>query len=158
MSHEADFYARMVADTTPVVGLVAILTGGIYQASALSPLGITRETTAAAFDANGYLKPCALVRQGAIIPTGDVVDYDAQMESVRQTVQVWLYSDEASGYTAIDAAIARLRLLFFGIPLADTFEPRVSRVRDRERDPAALKNASMAIMDFQLDFVLEIGG
>ena len=62
MSRETDFETRMEADAT----LAAILTGGVYTSGAVGELGITRETTSAAFDSNGYLKPCALVRQCAL--------------------------------------------------------------------------------------------
>lgn len=150
MSREGDFAARMTGDAT----LMAILTGGVHQAGLLGVERITRETVAAAFDANGYLKPCALVQQRADVPTGDVVDYIAQVTSNRQIVEIWVYQD-SPGYTAIDAALARLRTLFFGYQFSDTFELRIANVLDRERDDGSLAGASMARQDWQVDSIVD---
>lgn len=150
MSRESDFATRMTGDAT----LMAILTGGVHQSGAVGIEGITRETVAAAFDANGYLKPCALVAQRGDIPTGDVVDYLAQVTSNRQIVEIWVYQD-APSYTAIDAALARLRTLFFGHWFSDTFEIRLANVLDRERDEGSLSGASMARQDWQVDSIVD---
>lgn len=143
MALEDDFATRMVADTA----LMAILTGGVWKSGAVGRLGITREVAASAFDATGYLKPCALVRQRAMAPTGDVDDTGAGMASAAQTVEVWLYED--TGYTAIDGAMARLFALLHGHVFAGGwFEARWSNTIDRQRDAGALAGASLARMDF----------
>ena len=86
MSRENDFYTRMIADAT----LVAILTGGVWKKESTGVEGITRETAAAAFDANSYLKPCALVRERELVPDNAVRDPMAQVTSASQTVEIWL--------------------------------------------------------------------
>lgn len=150
MSFESEIAAILDADAT----LDALLTGGIHQSSTVGVNGITRETTPSAFDANGYLKPSALVRQRNRVPTGDVLDFDAQIESARQIVEVWLYADSSAGYSTLDTAAARIRVLLMGETLTDSFELRLALWLDRQRDNGALANAAMQRLDFQVDFVL----
>jgi len=149
VAREDDFRTRMTGDTT----LMATLTGGVYTSSAVGPEGITRDTTPTAFDASGYLKPCALVRQRGSVPTGEVVDYNDRTTSARQIVEIWLYQDR--GYSAIDTALARLYVLFQGHQWSNSFETRLANVLDRQRDPGALAGASMARQEWQVDFILE---
>ena len=78
--------------------LAGTLTGGVWAATEIS-----RQNTAAAFDANGEILPCALVRLEAESP---VPPYDT---SSRLFVVVLFY--QRSGYTAIDAAVARTFVL-----------------------------------------------
>lgn len=148
MSYEAEVAAILAADPT----LNAILTGGIFATATIGRSGITRKNTPSAFDADGYLKPCALVKERDIVPIGDVLDFDAQLESARQAVEVWLY--ENSGYANIDAAVARVRALLMGEMLANSFELRLALHVRRRRDEGALAGASMERLDFQVDFVL----
>lgn len=138
MSRETDFETRMEADAS----LMAILTGGVYAAGSLGLLGITRETVPAAFDANGYLKPCALVRQRPLIPDLQVIDQIAQVASATQVVEIYVYED--SGYTNIDSALGRLYTLFYGYQFSDSFPVEWLGTLDRERDQGALPGASMA--------------
>lgn len=151
MSFEAEVAAILDADAT----LDALLTGGIYTSSAVGPLGITRDTVPAAFDADGYLKPCALVRQRDRVPVGDVLDYDAKLESARQVVEVWLYDDQGNGYATLDSAAARIRTLLMGEQLTGSFELRLVLWMDRRRDEGALAGAAMERLDFQVDFVMD---
>lgn len=146
MSRESDFAARMRADAT----LIATLTGGIYTREDIGPDGISRETTPGAFDANGYLRPCALVKQRGDLPDGEVVDEGEQTVSARQVVEVWLYQRIA--YAAIDAAKARLYTLFqshqFSGASACAPIRWLGAPVQRERDPGALEHASMERVDF----------
>ncbi len=141
-SREADFATRMAADAT----LMAILTGGVYKAETVGVEGITRESAAAAFDASGYLRPCALVRQRGLIPDGNVIDPMAQVTSATRVVEVWLYQDR--NYDQIDLALARIRALFQGYQFSDSFEVFWINTIDRQRDTGALANASLARIDF----------
>lgn len=149
MAREDDFATRMLADAT----LVAILTGGVHKASEIGGEGISRETTPTAFDATGYLEPAALVKQRGAIPTGDVYDPMSQHTSVRQIIEIWLYADPSVGYTAIDAALSRLYVLFQGYQFNDTAEIRLANLIDRERDTGALNGASLARQDWQVESV-----
>lgn len=148
MSREANFKTRMDADAP----LLAILTGGVYVSGSLGLLGITRETTPSAFDANGYLKPCALVRQRPHIPDLQVVDFTAQVASATQVVEIYVYED--SGYTNIDSALSRLYTLFYGYQFSDSFPVEWLGTLDRERDQGALNGASMARQEWLIANVI----
>lgn len=150
MAHEDDFATLLAADGT----LPGILTGGIYKSGTLGPLGITRATAAAAFDSDGYLKPCALVKERAAVSTADAVDYNTPLKSTRQVVEVWLYQEQGS-YAALDSARARIFALLQGYVVSDGFEVSLAQQLTRLREPGALAGASMARQDWQVDFILQ---
>lgn len=143
MTREADFAARMTGDAT----LMAILTGGVFQAGNVGVEGISRETTPTAFS-GGFLLPCALVRQRALVPDGIVEDDIAQDTGFRQVVEIWLYEDR--GYTSIDSAANRIFVLFQGYQFADSFPVKLVNQIERERDPGALSGASLARLDWEV--------
>lgn len=147
MSRENDFATRMSSDTP----LMAILTGGVHKYSATADTGITRETTPTAFDANGWLKPCALVKQRNLITTTDVVDYVQPVQSNRQIIEVRLY--QRSEYSSIDTAKARLRALFHGHQFSDSFEVKLIEINERLKDAGTLNSAPMEIMQFEISSV-----
>lgn len=150
-SRQNDFYNRMIGDTA----LTTTLTGGIFKSEDVGIEGISRTTTPSAFDALGeYLKPCALVTQRSLVPTGDVLDYGTQVISARQVVEIFLYADSGAGFTAIDTAIARLKVLFMGYVFAGTFEVTLANLIDRARDEGALQGSAMAKMDWQVDSIM----
>jgi hypothetical protein len=131
------------------VTLMAVLTGGVFKAETVGREGVTRETAAAAFDANGYLKPCALVRQRGNVPDGNVSDGITQQTSAAQVVEVYVYEDR--GYSNIDAALDRLYALFQGYAFtgaSGSFPCEWVNTIDRQRDNGALANASLARIDF----------
>jgi hypothetical protein len=136
MAREDDVAAVMAADGA----LMAILTGGVYTAAGAGPLGVTRETTPGAFDADGYLRPAALVRQRGQTPDGVIDDQETQQASAARVVEVWLYED--SGYTNIDAAGERLFRLLHGRKLTGTLPLEWAGGVDRQRDNAALMGAA----------------
>lgn len=148
MSIETDFETRMEADTT----LMAILTGGVYTAGALGRLGINRTDTPAAFDGNGYLLPCALVRERPLVPDLQVNDFLEQIASATQVVEIYVYQD--TGYGSIDSALARLFTLFFGYNFTRTFPLEWIGTLNRERDQGALDGKSMARMEWLVPFVI----
>lgn len=150
MSYESEIAAILDADGT----LDALLTGGIYVSATVGPLGITRETTPSAFDSNDYLKPCALVKEAAIVPTGDVLDFDAQIESARQRVEIWLYADSSAGYSTLDTVALRIRALLMGETLTASFDLQLVLWRTRDRDNGALNGAALERLDWQVDFVM----
>lgn len=92
MSLEDDFIAAMEMDDL----LVAALTGGIY--SALLVGEISRQVTPNAFDVNGELSPCALVKMGVEVPRGPYPD------SVQTPVQLFFYQQRTA--TEIDDAMS----------------------------------------------------
>lgn len=148
MAREEQVAQLLQEDST----LMGILTGGIYARGTVGQNGITRETAPNAFDSHGWLKPCALVKQRGLIPTADVLDYDAKVMSATQVVEVWFYQD--TGYDWIDAAMARVYALLQGYRFSDTFELTLSNVIDRERDRGALDGASLARQDWAVYSIL----
>lgn len=90
----ATLAAYLLADTT----LIALLTGSIHTGTQIS-----RQDTPTAFDSNGEIKPCALLKIESEVPSGP---YET---SSRMFVVVYFY--QRSGYTTIDAALARVYTL-----------------------------------------------
>ena len=78
--------------------LMSVLTGGVHDTSE-----ITRQLAPTAFDANGEIKPCALVK------SGNETAMQHKIQAVQTPVVIYLY--ERSGYAAIDAALARIYTL-----------------------------------------------
>lgn len=149
MALEDDFATRMLADGT----LMAILDGGVYKAGTVGLEGITRETAAGAFDANGYLEPAALVRQRGNVPDNVVRDGMAQKTSAVQVVEIYIYQD--SGYDQIDLAVARIYALLEGWQPTASFPVELVNMIDRQRDTGALAGASLARMDFAVYNVIQ---
>jgi hypothetical protein len=147
VSKESEIAARLSGDAT----LMATLTGGVYVSGTVGIDGITRDATPAAFS-GGYLLPCALVRQRGNIPDGQVSDETAQIDSAIQIVEVWFYQD--SGYTSIDTAMERARVLLRGYSLTNSFPLTLANVIDRQRDDGALHGASLARQDWQVNNIL----
>jgi hypothetical protein len=114
MSREEDVLDLLDSDAP----LLAVLTGGIYAYGDTGLDGITRENTPDAFDANGWLQPCLLIKQRGQIPDGWVDDEIEKLESTIQIVELWFYED--SGYEAIDAAMTRCYATLKGHSFADT--------------------------------------
>lgn len=138
MSAEADIATYLKTDAT----LLATLAGGIYTSAEVGREGITRETVPAAFDGDGYLLPCALVKQRGLTPDNVLVEQETPAASGAQVVDIYVYED--TGYSSIDAALARLRMLLLGHQLANTFPLEWLGDLPRERDDGALQGASMA--------------
>lgn len=147
-SREAEVVTLLSADAT----LTAILAGGVYGFAASGLEGIRRggdSPTNAAFDSNGYLKPCVLVRQRDNVPDGIVSDDEEPLDSTVQVVELYFYQDR--GYDAIDAAIVRARVVLRkaqASAFANSFPPQLAHIVDRFPDNAALNGASGARMDF----------
>lgn len=86
--------AIFLADTT----LMALLTGGVHDTGE-----ITRQLAPSAFDNNGELRPCLLLRGGNEVPM------QAKINAVQTPLVLYLY--QRSGYAAIDAALGRIYTL-----------------------------------------------
>jgi hypothetical protein len=144
MSREHDVKTRLAADAT----LLTILTGRIHADGALGRLGITRDTAPDAFDANGWLLPCALVRERALIPAGDIRDLEAQVASTSQMVEVWLYED--AGFANIEAASNRIYALLQGYPFSGAYPAEWTFSTPVLRDEGTLSGASVQRIDYRI--------
>ena len=74
--------------------LMATLTGGVHTKAEIS-----RQGTPTAFDGNGEILPCALLKVESVVPAGPYT------HSARMVLAVYWY--ERSGYESIEAARAR---------------------------------------------------
>jgi len=100
MSIRTDLRETLEGDAT----LVAILTGGIYDASELPQDGLTPEAAPGAYAANGVtLKPCAVLRFRNMNETEIVGN------SRRRFFEIYFY--QHVGQAQIDIAQARCRAL-----------------------------------------------
>lgn len=91
MSLTATIQALLAADTT----LMATLTGGAHDA-----VEIRRQLTPGAFDANGEIKPCLLVKSG--------VENARENKISAMSTSLMLYFYQRDGFAAIDVALARV--------------------------------------------------
>ena len=76
--------------------LMSILPGGIHS----GVIEISRQSAPGAFDANGELQPCLLVKSGTATPFGPFT------HSHSQTIEMYLY--QRNGYDVITAAARRI--------------------------------------------------
>jgi len=86
--------ALLESDST----LMATLTGGLHTATEIS-----RQGTPEAFDANGEIEPCGLLKFGTVTP------YGPHDHSARLYFSVMLY--QRSGYDNVEAARERIYAL-----------------------------------------------
>lgn len=145
MSREEQFQERMIADTD----LMLILTGGVYTVGELGRDGISRDTAPDAFGEDGYLLPCAIVKQRDMVTDEQVIALTAK--SGQQVVEIYIYEDHA--FVNIDAALSRLFVLFNQHILENAFPAEWVNTIDRERDEGALKGASLARQDWLIPSV-----
>ena len=108
--------AILEADAT----LVALATGGVYDYAEAGPDGISRTTTPDAFDSNGIIKPCILLKSRGGVPDGALTDEGTQYLSVREALEVWFYED--TGYANIEAMRDRVYTLLHATQLTNTFK------------------------------------
>ncbi len=89
-------------------GVAALCTGGIYNAPDISGhLGISRESTPDAYDANGLLQPMCVVRGRGEQPLPSSRRYGSKQIGASETVELWFYDDPDAAYTTIEAARER---------------------------------------------------
>jgi hypothetical protein len=112
MTREAEMKALLIADAP----LMAILTGGIFTEQELGVEGIrrggdntTENPSKNAFDAEGRIKPTLLIREGNVVPYGDLRSGDGEFIAVSQTLM--LYFMEFRGHDQIDLARDRVKVV-----------------------------------------------
>ncbi len=118
-TREREIADLLLADAT----MVTLLPGGIYTDEELGVEGIRRDAgspSAGAFDASGYLKTCAVVRQDALTPFPGVRSIKDKITGTMQFVYVFFY--ERRGHTEIDAAKQRSYEVLEGVRLSDSYQ------------------------------------
>jgi len=149
MSAADDFKAIMIADTT----LMDTLTGGVYTPDDVGPDGITRDTKPA-FDEDGFLMPCALVRERSNVPVRSVSDDELQLQAVDVVVEIYNYED--GQYGEINTAQARQFTLFQGKSVGGSLPVTLINVTPHIRDDGPLGGASLQRQDWLVPLLLGV--
>ena len=102
MTLDASVRTLLIADTN----LMNLLTGGVYTWDVTGKLFISRDNTAtsAAFDTNGVLKPCCMVKIRSSVPVEALTD-PLPLQGERSALELWFYQD--NGYDTIESAKQR---------------------------------------------------
>lgn len=81
------------------VPVTTILTGGIYTVNDLGYKGLSRHNPAcaSAFNATGDLVPCAVIKGLGEKPTHELNDQTTKFATVREMVQIFLYTHGVAG-------------------------------------------------------------
>lgn len=100
--------------------LLATATGGIWDFDETGRLGISRTLTPTAFDSNGIIKPCVLLKSRSYIPDYVLADDSSQYVSAQEMLEAWFY--ESNGYTNILTMRNRVYALTHTVQLTGTFQ------------------------------------
>jgi hypothetical protein len=94
--------------------LVALATGGIFTYDETGRMGIGRSNTltSGAFESDGRIKPCLLIKVRSSTPFGNVADDAARISSARDMLEVWAYQDAA--LTTLTSMLDRVYTLLQG--------------------------------------------
>ena len=142
MSRETEIVARLKGDPA----LMAILTGDIYAYTEIRRQGLSPKGTPDAFDEDGFLQPCCVVKGRGPVPDPNIYDLHQQMVGRRQVLEMWLYED--TGYDAIDAAAERIYALLQGHPFAKAYPTSWAYTTGPLTDDSAVKGASLKRLDY----------
>ena len=154
MSREFEVATLLRADPL----LTSILTGGIFTDEEIGVEGIRRgiapddtNPTKEAFDENGVLRPCAVVRQRGETNYQNIRMPNERMEAVGVVVQVFFY--EFRGHVAIDIARQRVYELLFNTRLPGTYP--LWRIAESPTFPdmGPVANSTVGIQDWQVVFL-----
>lgn len=113
MNLESVIVAALKADTG-AGGVATLLTGGVYSYVETGRLGVNRDGTPSAYDTDGLLKPCAVVKARGAQPDGGADDDGLQVASYRQMVELWFYADGDAALTTIESAKKRAFTVLHG--------------------------------------------
>lgn len=102
--------AILAADAT----LLTTATGGVYNRTALGRMGLNRKNAlaATAFDSNGNIKPCVVLRLRSSSVVDGLGDDANRIVAQREMLECWLY--EYSGYANINTMRSRIFTLLQG--------------------------------------------
>lgn len=103
-TRESQVKALLEAD----VQLMAILTGGVWTDEEVGIEGIRRgddSPTAIAFDADGYLKPCVVIRQSGELPFPGTQSPGQNFTGEAMTIQLFFYQNR--GHDQLELAKRR---------------------------------------------------
>lgn len=105
----------LAADST----LLTIATGGVFVPDDLGRMGLnpSNPQAANAFDSDGHIKPCIVLKIGSATPMDGLSDDGLQRVAQRERMECWFYED--NGYANIDAMRTRVFVDLQGIRLSN---------------------------------------
>jgi len=107
--------AILEADTT----LLATATGGIFDYNETGRQGLSRTITPTAFDSNGIIKSCILLKLRDAVPDGQLADDASQTVSLREMLEAWFYQD--TGFDKIETMRDRVYVKLQAVQLTGTY-------------------------------------
>ena len=145
MSKEEDVAVLLRADAT----LTALLTGGIYTEEELGVEGFRRGEDSpcdAAFDDDGLLKPCALVRETGDTPFGDVRNLADRFTAMSKMVIIFFF--QMRGHDVIDLAKVESYRILEGVRLGRTYPIWLVGETSPVPDGGPIANSTMTRQDW----------
>lgn len=130
--------------------LLDIMTGGIYSDQEAGIEGIHRgddSTTENAFDENGNLKPCILVRQDGQVPYGTVRNLKQKFVATSQMVRVYFY--QRRGHALIEEAKELVYGILEGYKLEDAYPIWFEYETPYLYDGGPVSNSTVCRQDWQ---------
>jgi hypothetical protein len=126
--------------------LMALLVGGLYTFEQTGRSGISRTSTPDAYDAAGFLQPCAVLKAKDARFASPIRD---DRTGAVQVLEIDLYDDGDNGYGAILTARDRIISLLDRQWLAGAGSLRWAGGAEDLRDPK-LNNAALVHVNFEL--------
>jgi hypothetical protein len=137
---------------TPAI--VALLPGGIYTDEELGVEGLRRgedSPCAAAYDDDGLLIPCAVVRQTGESPFGDIRNIADKFSAMTQMVMIYFF--EMRGHSVVDAVKLLSYSALEGQRLGATYPIWMTSETGAIPDGGPVANSTMLRQDWVVVFV-----
>ena len=126
--------------------LMSDAAGGLYAYTALSRLGITRDTLPAAFSSGSYLLPIVVIKARAPIPMIDIFDEKDKIVGRSRVVEFWMY--QWVGYDKIEIMDNHIHRLLQGHKFSSYWPVEWDLTTGPMIDDGSLKGASMVRSDY----------
>lgn len=143
MSTQSDaIYTALNGDAT----LLTSLTGGVWKfaktnsgdTNSIQRNGISKVSMASAFDSNGLLKPCAIIKARMTVPisptAGGAYDHANHLKTVAETVMVYLFTDGDKEESPLMTAAERIEKLI-DMQFVGSSWWNLVNIIDEDRDP-----------------------
>lgn len=151
MTTRADQVRDILVSTSAISSL---LTGGIYTIRLTNFTGISRDTTPQAFDANGYLKPCAFVGEGDVTVEPQVMmemgaDSGDIAFCLSRPIIIYVYTNR--DYATLDDVCTKIVRRLVGYTLSGAYPLELVQMGLRELEQIlGIANSSRATIIFRV--------
>lgn len=140
-----DLRDLLLADGT----LTTLLPGGVYVMDEAGRNGISQVSLPNAYDADGYMTPFAVLWMRSENPNQSGHDPAERWKSVRDMLEIYLYTDGDRSYSEIDSPADRIEHDFDQQQIAVIPGAMKTAYRYYDRD-LQLNNALYIRLDFQI--------